>query len=332
MSTRISLSLACGDYDINRGLIEGTVVPQGIDLTVLVYPTPPRQWRMDRHSEFDVCEFSMSSYLVAFDRARAGQPLAMEPVVAIPAFPHRRFRHSYIFVNTSAGIESPRDLEGRKVGLRTWQATAGLWARGILQDEYGVDLRKVSWRLSDDEAIPAPVMASFDMERIPTGESVTRMLLDGELDALIYPEMPAALLDRDPRIRRLFPDYKQREMDYYRRTGCFPIMHTVVVKQSVLQRHPWIARNMLIAFRQSKDLAFVRMRDPRSTSLAWVRELIEEQESVLGADPWAYNLADNVTALQTMIRYSHEQGLITGPMEPEELFAPSTIGELPAYH
>ncbi len=332
MSGPIHLSLSCGDYDINRGLIDGRVTPQGIDLTVLVYPTPPRQWRMDRHSEFDVCEFSMSSYLVAHDRQSAGQELVMEPVAAIPVFPHRRFRHSFIFVNSAAGIDSPGDLEGRKVGLRTWQATAGLWARGILQDEYGVDLHRITWYLSDDEAIPARVPATFEMRRIPDGASVTEMLLEGELDALIYPEMPAALLEGDGRIRRLFPDYKQQEIDYYRKTGCFPIMHTVVIRKAVLDEHPWVARNMLLAFRESKDLAFRRMRDPRSVSLAWLRELIDEQERILGPDPWAYNFPDNAAALKTMIRFSHEQGMISRRMEPEELFVPSSLGELPQYH
>ena len=332
MATPIHLSLACGDYDINRGLIEGSVKPQGIDLTVLAYPTPPRQWRMDRHSEFDVCEFSMSSYLVTYDRQSAAQELTMEPVAAIPVFPHRRFRHSFIFVNSAAGIESAKDLEGRKVGLRTWQATAGLWARGILQDEYGVDLKKVIWYLSDDEAIPAQLPEGFEMRRIPQGASVTQMLLEGQLDALIYPEMPSALLEGDSRIRRLFPDYKQQEIGYYQKTGSFPIMHTVVIKKSVLDEHPWVARNMLLAFRESKDLAFKRMRDPRSISLAWVRELIEEQERILGTDPWAYTFADNVAALETMIRFSHEQGMISRRMRPEELFVPSTLGELPSYH
>lgn len=332
MSAPIRLSLACGDYDINRGLIDGDVKPQGIDLTVLAYPTPPRQWRMDRHSEFDICEFSMSSYLVAHDRQSTGRELTMEPVTAIPVFPHRRFRHSFVFVNSAAGIESPRDLEGRRVGLRTWQATAGLWARGILQDEYGVDLKKVTWCPSDDEAIIGDPPEGYEMHRIPDGASVTRMLLEGDLDALIYPEMPSALLEGDGGIRRLFRDYKAQEIGYYRKTGFFPIMHTVVIKNSVLDAHPWVARNIQLAFRESKDLAFRRMRDPRSISLAWVRELIEEQERVLGKDPWAYSYATNREMLQTMIRFSREQGMITRSMPSEALFVPSTLGELPGYH
>jgi 4,5-dihydroxyphthalate decarboxylase len=333
LSTPVHLSLACGDYDIHDGLIHGRVKPQGIDLTVLVYNTPPRQWRMDQYSEFDVCEFSMSSYLVTFDRQMRGEPMTMERVTAIPVFPHRRFRHSFIFVNSNAGIESPKDLGGRKVGLRTWQATAGLWARGILQDEYDVDLHKVQWYTSDDESIvDAQLPQAFDIQRIAEGTSVVDMLLDGELDALIYPEIPEAFAQGDSRIRRLFPDFKQEEMDYYRKTGCFPIMHTVVIKDSVLAEHPWVARNMLIAFKESTDFAFRRMHDPRRVSMAWARELLEEQERVLGPDPWACGVPANLPALERMTRFSFEQGMISRQYRPEELFVPSTLGDLPAYH
>jgi 4,5-dihydroxyphthalate decarboxylase len=331
MSPSIHLSLAVGDYDINRGLVDGTVKPQGIDLTVLTYPTPPRQWRMDRHSEFDAAEFSMSSYLAVVDREMNGGELLMEPVAAIPAFPHRRFRHSFIFVNSGAGIDTPKDLEGRRVGLRTWQATAGLWARGILADEYGVDLRQVIWLTSDAEAIPAPAPKGFDVTRLPEGRSVTAMLLDGALDALIYPEMPKGVLSGDSRIRRLFPEYKRVEMAYYEKTKLFPIMHTVVIKKAILDRDPWVARNLLLAFRESKDLAFSRMLDPRSISLAWVRDLIEEQQRVLGDDPWAYSFEANRVALETMIRFSADQGIISRALAADTLFVPSTLDELPAY-
>lgn len=327
----IHLSLALGDYDINRGLIDGIVAPQGIDLTVLTYSTPPRQWRMDHHTEFDVCEFSMSSYLGLRDRMSRGLPLTMEPATAIPVFPHRRFRHSSIYINTSAGIREPRDLQGRRVGLRNWQTTAGLWARGILQDEYGVDLRQVIWRTSDSEAIEGQTASGYDIQRLPRGSSVTQLLLEGELDALIYPEIPAALLEGDRRIARLFEDYKQREVTYYRKTGAFPIMHTVVIRNAVLAQHPWVARELLIAFRKSKDLAFERMRDPRVVSLAWLRELIDEEQALLGSDPWSYDFQRNRGVIERMIRYSTEQGISERAVTPEALFVPSTIDELPAY-
>lgn len=326
MSSPIHLSLSCGEYDINRGLLDGTVKPQGIDLTVLAYPTPPRQWRMDRHTEFDVCEFSMSSWLVACDRQLRNQPLAMEPVAAIPVFPHRRFRHSFVFVNPAAGIKSPKDLEGRRVGLRTWQATAGLWGRGILQDEYGVDLKKVIWLTSDDEAIPELEPVGFDIHRVPAGSSITRMLLDGELDALIYPEIPAAFAAGDPRIQRLFPDYKQQEMAYFKRTGFFPIMHTVVIRRSIYEAEPWVARAMVDAFVEAKRVGAARLAADGTpyAGLPWLTAHLEELARVMGPDPYPYGFLANHATVTAFLEMHHAQGLAPRLLTAEELFVPET--------
>lgn len=322
--TKIHLTLACGTYDINRGLIDGEVRPQGIDLTVLTYPSPERHWRMGRNKEFDVCEFSMSTFLMLHGRGD-------NPFTAIPAFPHRRFRHSFIFVNADAGIHTPKDLEGRKVGLRSWQTTAGLWCRGILADDYDVDLHKIQWLCQDEEDVPFEVPPQYSIERVPEGKKVTQMLEEGEVDALIYPEMPGAVLRGDPRVTRLFPDYKAEEMAHYTKTGFFPIMHTVVIKRELLDDNAWIAVNMLEAFRASKDLAFRKMEDPRSISLAWVRDLIEEQRRVLGSDPWCYQFEPNRKAIEAMIRWSHEQGMIPEIFPAESLFVPAALDELPHY-
>lgn len=276
------------------------------------------------NNEFDVCEFSMATYILI-------HATKSNAFTAIPAFPHRRFRHSYIFVNANAGIKTPKDLEGRKVGLRTWQTTAGLWVRGILQDEYDVDLKKVEWLTQDEEDIPFTPKNGITINRVPEGKTVTKMLEEGEIDALIYPEIPDAILRGDPRVKRLFTDYKQEEINYYKKTGFFPIMHTVVIKESVLEENPWVAMNLLIAFRESKDAAFRKMEDPRKISLAWVRELIEEQRELLGDDPWNYSFPDNEKALNTMIRYAYEQGMIDRIFPAEEMFYPASLKELPKY-
>ncbi len=323
MPTRLPLTLACGDYDVNRGLIDGDVIPQGVDLTVLTYPSPQRHWRMARDLEFDVCEFSLASYLVIHGR---GEPA----LTAIPAFPHRRFRHGYVLVNADAGIDRPKDLEGRRIGIRTWQTTAGLWMRGILQDDHDVDLRSIEWVAQDEEDIALEHAGGFRIVRAPAGRTVTELVVAGELDALIYPDMPdpRALGDR---VVPLFPDAKQVEMEYARRTGFFPLMHTVVLRRELDEAHPWVARELLAAFVTSKDRAFERMGDPRRVSLAWLREALEEQRRVLGPDPWAYGLRPNRRALETMIRWAAEQGLIAARFEPESLFTPTTREDLPAY-
>jgi 4,5-dihydroxyphthalate decarboxylase len=321
-ASRLQLTVALGDYDINRGLIEGTVQPEGIDLVPITLSSPERHWRMMRGLEFDVCELSLASYLMVRDQRSL-------PIIAVPVFPHRRFRHSYIFVNTDAGIRRPKDLEGRKVGIRTWQTTAGLWITGILEEHYGVDITKIRWFRQDVEDIPFTMPAEFSMTQLGPDQNLNTKLVEGEVDALIFPEMPTAFKQGNQRVRRLFEDAKAEEQRFYRATGLFPLMHTVVIKEELLERCPWVARSLLKAFRASKELAWQRMEDPRTVSLAWLRELIEEQREILGRDPWPYDLPSNRKAIETMIRYSHRLGMIQRPMPPEELFFPQSIEPLP---
>ena len=320
--TRLQLTAGLGDYDINRGLIDGTVRPEGIELVPIILSSPERHWRMMRGLEFDVCELSLASYLMVRDQGRL-------PIIAIPVFPHRRFRHSYIFVNSAAGISAPKDLEGRKVGIRTWQTTAGLWVTGLLEEHYGVDIASIRWYRQDVEDIPFELPAEFTITQLDRSQNLNTMLVEGSVDALIFPEMPTAFKQGDPRVRRLFADPKAEEQRFYRATGLFPLMHTVVIKEELLARCPWVANSLLKAFRASKELAWKQMEDPRRISLAWVRELIEEQREVLGPDPWPYDLPSNGKALETMIRYSHRLGMIRRPMPPEELFFPQSLVPMP---
>jgi 4,5-dihydroxyphthalate decarboxylase len=319
---RLQLTLACGDYDINQGLVDGSVQPEGIDLVTITLGSPERHWRMMRGREFDICELSLASYLIIRDQRSL-------PFIAIPAFPHRRFRHSYIFVNSGAGIDAPRDLEGRKVGIRTWQNTAGLWIRGMLEDDYGVDPTTIQWYRQDQEDMPLDLPSEFKLTQLAREQNLNRMLVNGEVDALVFPELPSAFKQGDSRVRRLFADAKAEEQRYYRATGLFPLMHTVVIKEDLLEQYPWVANSVLKAFRQSKDLAWRRMENPRRISLAWVRELIEEQRALMGPDPWPYDLPANRKALETMIRYSHRQAMINQPMTPDELFFPASLETMP---
>jgi 4,5-dihydroxyphthalate decarboxylase len=319
---RLQLTLGCGDYDINMGLVTGEIQPEGITLAAITLPSPERHWRMMASLEFDVCELSMASYLLSRDQ-RA------HPFIAIPVFPHRRFRHGYIFVNASSGIKTAKALEGRKVGLRTWQTTAGLWTRGILEEYYGVDITKIHWVRQDPEDIPFDMPPEFSATTVEKGQNVNDMCVNGELDALIFPEIPSSFKKGDPRIRRLFPNVKEEEIRFFKDTGYFPIMHTVVITDEVLARYPWVGQAMLKAFRQSKELAYERMEDPRRISLAWVRDLIEEQREIMGRDPWPYELPANRKALEAMIRYSHRQGMIKQQMPVESLFHPASLQEMP---
>ena len=315
MSKKLRLTLACGDYEIVRPLMEGTVQPDGIELTVLTDMTSDiRHWRMIRGHEFDVAELSMSNYLAAKFRGL--------PFIAIPVFLHRRFRHGFTFINTSKGIHKPTDLIGKKVGLRNFSATSNLWIRGILEHEFQVPHKKIQWYKQDKEEVEVAMPKDLSLQKVAPGKNVERMVVEGELDALIHPEIIKPILARDPRIGRLFPNYKELEIDYYKRTGIFPIMHTTAIKQEVVERHPWVPTNLFQAFGKAKEIAYQRMENPRRVPLAWFRHALEEQEEILGRDPWAYGLGEaNRKNLEALMQYSHEQGFIGGKMALEELFA-----------
>lgn len=319
---KLKLTLSCGEYDINRGLLDGSVQPEGIELVPIPLISPERHWRVLHGHEFDVCELSMAMYLLLRERR-------LHPYVAIPVFPHRRFRHSFIFVRADSGIATPKDLEGRRVGTRVWLNTAALWTKGILADEYGVDLTSIQWFTQDEEDIAFQPPERFSVQRVGRERTVNQRLLDGELDALIYPEIPSSFKAGDPRVRRLFADAKAEEVSYYQRTGLFPIMHTVVIREELLERYPFVAQAMLKAFRASKELAWRKLEDPRLISLAFVRDLIEEQRALMGRDPWPYDLPSNRNALETLMRYAREQGIISREISVEELFFGPALEEMP---
>jgi 4,5-dihydroxyphthalate decarboxylase len=201
----------------------------------------------------------------------------------------------------------------------------------MLQNDHGLDLTTIDWVRQDPEDLPMADPDRFRFRDVAPGDTVTAMLERGELAGLIYPERPAALGRPGARTTRLFPDPKAAEMAWTQRTGLFPLMHTVVIRRDLLDRHPWLALELMTAFRASKDLAFERMRDPRRVSLAWFDEALEEQRRVLGPDPWAVGLEPARNGLETLIRWSHEQGMIARPMAVESLFVPSTLEDVPAY-
>lgn len=241
--------------------------------------------------------------------------------VSIPAFPNRKFRQSYIYVNAKAGIAGPRDLEGKRVAILMWANTAGVWARGALQHAYGVDLSRIHWvvRNQDDMALPPGMMA----ERL-TG-SVDEQLLSGELDAVIDPNVLPSITRRDPRVRRLFPDYKAEEQAYFRQTGIFPISHVVTLRGPFVARHPDAPVALLRAFRRARDMAIdnIQGADPQVLVVSWVNALLDEQRALMGDNYFAYNIADNRVTLAAMMQYSLDQGLIAEPVDFASLFSPA---------
>ena len=314
MPKNISLTLACGDYEIVRPLREGKVQADGIDLTILTnMDSATRHWRFLRNGEFDVAEVSSSSYLAARDNGWAFS--------ALPVFLHRRFRHGFIFINTNKSISKPTDLIGRKVGVKTLMTSAVLWMRGMLEHEYGVPLKSIEWFSELDDDVDVSLPGDLKLTRLPHVKSVETMLADGELDAVLHSDLIKPFLAKDPRVARLFPSYKDEEISYYRKTNIFPIMHVLGLRQTVVEQYPWVAVNLFNAFSEAKAIAMERMQNPRIVPLAWYRDAWEEQEKILGPDPWEYGLTDrNRKTLETLIGYSHEQGLIRQKPTLEQLF------------
>lgn len=321
MAGKLRLSVACGDYEIVRALKEGAVEADGLDLVMLTGMGPrERHWRMARKLEFDVCEINVGAYFMARFRGA--------PITAIPVFLHRRFRHGFVFVNTGAGIRTPRDLIGKKVGGTNFQPAGNIWARGILEEHYGVPHRECTWvveRSEDVEFTPPP---GLRMEMISAGKSLENMFAEGELQAMISPTIPKPVLAGDARVARLFPNYKEVELEYFRKTGIFPIMHVNAIRQEIVDKYPWAATNLVKAFEEAKQLAYGRAANPRMVPLAWVRSAWDEQLRELGPDPWAYGLGEaNRKNLQTIIRYTRQQGLIGREMSLEELFVDTDLGD-----
>ena len=314
MSKRIPLTLACGDYEITRALKEGTVQPDGIDLTVLTkMDSTTRHWRFLRNQEFDVAEVSLASYLVARDQGAIGP--------AIPVYLHRRFRHGFIFINTGKGIKNPKDLIGKKIGVKQYQATAIVWMRGILEHDYGVPHKSIEWFSELDETVDFAAPAGLKLNKLGSDQSVEAMLADGELDAVLHPDLIKPLVNKDPRVGRLFPDFKEEEIRYYKRTGNFPIMHITAIRQELADQFPWMPINLFHAFNDAKSAAMKRMQNPRIVPLAWYREAWEEQEQILGEDPWEYGLGDrNRKTMEAISTYCHEQGLTKQKIPLDELF------------
>jgi len=321
--SKLKLTFACGAYELFRPLIEGLVAPEGVDLNILTMPSPERHARMTRHEEFDVCELSIGSYLLAWDIGRA--------MTAIPVFPHRRYRFRYIVKRMNCGIEKPSDLNGKRVGIYNFQNSAGLWMRGILQDHYGVDPKTIEWWCQHEEDIPVEAAERMRVRCVPKGKHVDEMLLNDELEAAHNTELLPSVRNGSPKVGPLFSNPKQAELDYYQKSRIFPIMHTVVIKNEIWMKDPWVAVNLLQAFQKSKEVCYDRMKNPRLLPLVWVEELMREQKAIFGPDPWPYNLKDNRGALETVARYAFEQGLIKKMPMIEDLFVPTSLQEIPRH-
>ena len=322
--TKPRLTMALSHYDRHLPFFDGSVRLDDVDLDVLeVGQSSPLKHGRDRHErmlqkgEFDICELSLSNYLVAKSRGM--------PFTAIPVFPRRLFSQSQMWVNGNAGIHSPQDLIGKKVGLSTFQTTLSVLARGDLQTEYAVPWRKIDWYISKDEAVPLKPMEGVKMEILKAGQKIGAMLERGEIEALMMPHPPKEALRGGGNIRRLFADPKSEEAKYFRKNGYYPIMHVIAFKNDVLADRPSLPNNVMAAFDQAKEICMEYYDDPNWSRFVWGRQLFEEERAVLGDDPWPHGVKKNRANLARFIGYSLDQGLLDRKLEVEELFADSTL-------
>jgi 4,5-dihydroxyphthalate decarboxylase len=325
--SRLKLTLACGDYDRTRALHEGTVSVEGTDLNVLFVDAAEIFWRMLQYEEFDISEMSLSNYLTEISGKKPR-------FIAIPVFPSRSFRHGFIFINKKSGIKSPQDLRGKKMGIPEFSMTALLFMRGFLQDDYGIAPSDIEWyeggkdEIKRKGRIKTELPDSIRVYDTSMDRSLSEMLADGEIDALMQARIPRCFWEGHPDVERLFPNYKELEMDYYRRTKVFPIMHTIVIKREIYEDNPWLAQNLYRAFLESKRISQEANKYATGAlnyTLPW---LIAEREStvaVMGEDFWPYGVEANRPTLEAATRYSFEQGLAKKQFSIEELFAPNTL-------
>lgn len=325
--SRLPLTIATWDYDRVRALIDGRVRVEGCEVNYLTMPVEELFERAFFHGEFDVAEIGFSPYLIALSRGAA-------PYVAIPVFLSRMFRHSAVYVRTDRGIDGPADLRGKRVGVPEYQMSAVLWFRGYLQDEYGIAASDLNWVQAGLEIpgrrdkFPLNLPDGFPLLSLKD-ETLSRMLADGRLDAVISARRPSCFVNGAPNVRRLFPDYRSAERDYYRKSGLFPIMHAVGIKRELLARHRWLAASLFKAFVEAKRLADAELAETTALKigLPWVTAELEATKQVMGEDFWPYGVEQNRKTLAAMARYSYQQGLAVRMIEVEEMFAEGNMGE-----
>ena len=320
----LSLSIAVGDYDRMRPLMDGAVQIDGVDPVFMRLYPEEIFFRALRHQDFDVCELSLSSFTVKTDRKD-------NPYVAIPVFPSRTFRHTSVFIRNDRGIKTPADLRGRRIGVPEYQLTAIVWVRAFLQDDYGVLPSDVTWvrggleEAGRVEKISLSLPPNVKLEDAPPGATLAGMLEAGEIDAIIAPRAPSGF-DKDPRISWLFDDPIAVASDYFERTRIFPIMHLLGLRRTIAEAHPWLPAALFKAFDASKAQALAHLTDVSATkvTMPFVEENLRAARKLMGWDFWPYGIEPNRHVLESFLKHHHAQGLSSRVLDVDELFHPST--------
>jgi 4,5-dihydroxyphthalate decarboxylase len=328
----LRLSLAINDYVHTRDIADARIKPVGIDLIVNNLTFEQASFRFGAHLEFDISEYSLANYCA---RISASGPAEM---VALPVFTSRAFRHSSIFINEASGITSAAELAGKTVGIPQWSQTATVYVRGYLMHQVGVPLSSIKWIQA---GVDQPGRRDQITSRLPAGvhlesrpdRTLSDMLATGELGAIISARPPRCFFEGAPGVRRLFPDYRNEEEQYFARTKIFPIMHVIAIKRKIYDANPWIARNLFDAFETAKRASLIRLQDIQTSHLptGWGSyDLQRSQRLLFGtSEPWPYGLEGNRDTLEPFLTYCDEQGITQRLLQPEDLFAKETTLEMP---
>jgi 4,5-dihydroxyphthalate decarboxylase len=320
----LRLTLACGPYDRTQGLRDGTIAPEGIELNYLTLQPAEIFWRMLQYREFDVSEMSLSNYTTLVSTGNA-------PFIAIPVFPSRVFRHGYFFINPNKGIAKPADLKGKRGGVPEYSMTAAVYMRGLLQHEYGVKPSDVEWVQGRADRLGRDLPPDIRLIQAPAGTELGDLLERGEIDFMMTANNPLSFRRGSPNVRRLFPNYAEVEKDYYRRTKIYPIMHTVVIRRDIYDRDPWVALSLYKAFARAKEHSYRLLLETGSpkASFAWLQPMIEEEREIIGRDWYPYGIEQNRPTIEALLQYTQEHGLTDRRPSVDELFAPSTLKDIP---
>jgi len=318
----LGLTGAFGPYDRTEALRTGSVRPEGIDLTCLTLSPPEIFYRMCRYQEFEISEMSLGSHCFFLGQGES-------PFVGIPAFLSRVFRHSMVYINCESRIERPEDLSGKRIAIREWGQTAFVWIIGILAEEHGLDILSVDWVQESEPRVPLHYPAGMRIRTMQKGETLSGMLDSGLVDAALIHQIPACYRKGSTRVRRLFEDFKMSEIDYYQRTGVYPIMHCAVVRTDVHRRAPWALRSLYQALCEAKALAIENIQDcgALSASVPLLPAVIEETRTIFGEDFWPYGMEVNRKTVEKLVLYANQQGLTPRLLEVEELFGESVCDD-----
>lgn len=323
---KLALSIAVGPYDRVRPLVDGDVGIDGVDPVFMSLSPEEIFFRAIRHEAFDVCELSLSSHFLRVSKGTAAY-------VGVPVFPSRAFRHSAIVVREDSGIRKPEDLNGKRIGIPEWQLTANVWARGLLADQYGVKASGIKWvrggieEPGRIEKAQVSLPPGVEIEDISPTQTLSEMLLNGEIDGFMGPRAPTAFLRGGSGLRWLFDSPSEEAKLYYEQTRVFPIMHLIGVRRSLAEQHPWLPIALFKAFQQSKHVALAQLADTSASkvSLPFVEEQLELARRLMGDDFWSYGVEPNHHVLELFARHHHEQGISSRTVEIEEIFHPTTF-------